>query len=109
MYIVNHVFLPPKLPQQDDTNAVFDKHLINETVAALNIFRDSRGPDSSSDDQKRAIDLASDGLMSMLGVHQFGTAGGDATLDMTELEAALKHICGSGKQQAITLPNQVSR
>ena len=34
-YIINHVFLPPKLPQTDDSHAAKDELLIKELLAAL--------------------------------------------------------------------------
>ena len=34
-YIINHVFLPPKLPQKDDSDARKSASLIDELLAAL--------------------------------------------------------------------------
>ncbi|KAH0566189.1 hypothetical protein GP486_000421 [Trichoglossum hirsutum] len=38
-YIVNHVFLPPKLPQQDDSGVVKDTALIEKCLEALTSFQ----------------------------------------------------------------------
>ena len=38
-YIINHVFLPPKLPQEDDSGVDKDFALIAECEAALNSFQ----------------------------------------------------------------------
>ena len=38
-YIINHVFLPPKLPQEDDSGVVEDSALIVECEAALESFQ----------------------------------------------------------------------
>lgn len=37
-YIINHVFLPPKLPQEDDNRVIRDFALIAEFKAAWNSF-----------------------------------------------------------------------
>jgi hypothetical protein len=37
--IINHVFLPPKLPQEDDSGVVKDSALIVECKAALEAFQ----------------------------------------------------------------------
>jgi len=38
-YIITHVFLPPKLPQEDDRNSNQDSALIEECRAASRSFR----------------------------------------------------------------------
>ncbi|CZR70242.1 uncharacterized protein PAC_20143 [Phialocephala subalpina] len=38
-YLINHVFLPPKLPQQDDTNPLHEKTLLETVSTALQRFR----------------------------------------------------------------------
>ena len=38
-YIINHVFLPPKLPQKDDSNAAKDSSLLEEVLTALKSFQ----------------------------------------------------------------------
>jgi hypothetical protein len=38
-YLINHVFLPPKLPHQDDTNPVHEKTLLETVSTALQRFR----------------------------------------------------------------------
>lgn len=38
-YIIAHVFLPPKLPQEDDSNSEQDSALIEECKAALSLFQ----------------------------------------------------------------------
>ena len=37
-YIINHVFLPPKLPQEDDSSPINDSALTNEVLRALEAF-----------------------------------------------------------------------
>ena len=38
-YIINHVFLPPKLPQKDDSDATKDSYLVEELLTALKSFQ----------------------------------------------------------------------
>lgn len=38
-YIINHVFLPPKLPQEDDRDSAKSAALAEELVEALRAFR----------------------------------------------------------------------
>lgn len=40
-YIINHVFLPSKLPQKDDSNATKGASLVKEVLLALRSFQDS--------------------------------------------------------------------
>ncbi|KAH8798597.1 hypothetical protein F5884DRAFT_687263 [Xylogone sp. PMI_703] len=43
-YIINHVFLPPKLPQKDDTNVRQEYILLEECEIALNSFQRYASP-----------------------------------------------------------------
>ena len=38
-YIITHVFLPPKLPQEDDSDFENDSSLVDECCAALRSFQ----------------------------------------------------------------------
>ena len=38
-YIINHVFLPPKLPQKDDSDVTKDSSLVEELLVALKSFQ----------------------------------------------------------------------
>ena len=38
-YIINHVILPPKLPQKDDSDATKDSSLVEELLVALKSFQ----------------------------------------------------------------------
>lgn len=48
-YIINHVFLPPKLPQKDDTNVTNSVCLVEQLLAALTSFRDHLPEQSRSE------------------------------------------------------------
>jgi hypothetical protein len=39
-YIINHIFLPPKLPLKDDSDDAQSIHLIEEVLEALRSFQD---------------------------------------------------------------------
>ncbi|KAF8861161.1 hypothetical protein BDZ45DRAFT_618648 [Acephala macrosclerotiorum] len=39
LYQINHVFLPPELPQKDDTNAFNEKVLMETVISGLKLFR----------------------------------------------------------------------
>jgi hypothetical protein len=43
-YIINHVFLPPKLPQEDDSHVKNDYALIEECEGALRSFQAQISP-----------------------------------------------------------------
>ncbi|OTA55802.1 hypothetical protein K449DRAFT_468641 [Hypoxylon sp. EC38] len=43
-YIINHVFLPPQLPQQDDYKVEYEESLLNAVTHALSEFKEY-GPD----------------------------------------------------------------
>lgn len=38
-YIINHIFLPPKLPQKDDSSATNDASLAEAMLEALNLLQ----------------------------------------------------------------------
>lgn len=46
-YIIHHVFLPPKLPQEDDSDTANDIALTNQVLAALRAFDAIQGHASS--------------------------------------------------------------
>ena len=39
-YLFHHVFLPPKLPQKDDYDSLYDIALVDQVIEALCQFRD---------------------------------------------------------------------
>lgn len=97
MYLVNHVFLPPKLPQADDTRGTFEKHLVKQALEALVTFKTAY--DDDSDGNFHAIDAAIYGVSNLLRVHHFATADGGATVRMDNLETVLtKEVSGNGKE-----------
>ncbi|EXJ94346.1 hypothetical protein A1O1_02740 [Capronia coronata CBS 617.96] len=52
MYMINYMFLPPKLPCQDDSTTENETALLNTTIDALREFREH-----VTDDSKGAVDM----------------------------------------------------
>ncbi len=40
MYMVHHIFLPPKLPQEDDSSEEYETALVETTINALREFKE---------------------------------------------------------------------
>ncbi|SPO01443.1 uncharacterized protein DNG_04116 [Cephalotrichum gorgonifer] len=94
MYLVNHVFLPPKLPQEADNNAQFEHHLATCVLEALNTFKACL--ESPSATQRSAIDAAINATSNLIRVHHFAAASRDATISTVELQEALTKLCQTG-------------
>ena len=45
LYMIHHVFLPPKTPQKDDTSFVHEKQLLETISNALCLFKDFATPE----------------------------------------------------------------
>lgn len=57
-YIIHHVFLTPKLPQEDDCSAIKSAALTNELLKALKAFQ-SLNDESKSSEWATSIDMVS--------------------------------------------------
>ncbi|TVY81339.1 hypothetical protein LSUE1_G008843 [Lachnellula suecica] len=68
MYLVHHMFLPPKLPQKDDTNVTHQKMLFSTLTAALSQFIKLL-----PDDMKAVIERVLTMVHNSLAVHEFGS------------------------------------
>lgn len=44
-FIINHVFLPPKLPQQDDSNDQYERSLLDLVCQTLSTFQAKVAPE----------------------------------------------------------------
>ena len=44
-FIINHVFLPPKLPQEDDSDDQHERSLLNLVCQTLSTFQAKVGPE----------------------------------------------------------------
>ncbi|KAE9371942.1 hypothetical protein N431DRAFT_456702 [Stipitochalara longipes BDJ] len=54
-YLINHVFLPPKLPQEDDVNFEYESTMLDVTIDCLSKFKGHMGDHSSSIDAAVAM------------------------------------------------------
>ncbi len=61
LYQVNHVFLPPQVPQEDDTDLILENALVSEVLYSLSAFGESLG-----DARPTAIDTCLGMLRQML-------------------------------------------
>lgn len=98
MFLIHHVFLPPKLPQADDTSGRFQEHLARQALKALRTFKASYD-ESTSDGQLSAIDAAVGAVSNLLRVHNFSDAHkGDATVNSKKLREALNDLSDPSKK-----------
>lgn len=96
MFLVNHVFLPPKLPQESDSNGQFDQLIAKEVLNALSAFRlaqDAGSPDTNL----AAIDVAIRAMARLVKVHQFSPFQENATIDAERLQTQLTQLTKSSK------------
>jgi hypothetical protein len=47
MYMVHHMFLPPKLPQEDDSSEEYETAMVETTINALHDFKEYVTDDSN--------------------------------------------------------------
>jgi hypothetical protein len=89
-YLINHVFLPPKLPSRCDLDASHEVMLVQTALDSLSSFRTVVG-----DDQRRAVDDAVRVLQNFLDVHE---PGEDAlVVSQLKLEDAIQSLNGLGR------------
>lgn len=88
-YLVHHVFLPPKLPQEDDSSDEHDKIMINTTLAALLQFK-------ALFPHKRADGI--DQVIALVSVSKDVHASASGGIDESKLKDALQLLCKEGKR-----------
>lgn len=89
-YLINHVFLPPKLPSRCDLDAAHEVMLVQTTLDSLSSFRAV-----AADDQRRAVDDAIRLLRNFLDVHE---PGEDAlAVNQLKLEDAIQRLDKMGR------------
>ena len=90
-YIINHVFLPPKLPQKDDGDATKSVALIEEVLAALKLFQ------AHVSEQEKSIWTS---CLKMVGnmIHLRDHSGG---LVAEEVETMLREMMDGGKNESV--------
>lgn len=99
MYLINHVFLPPKLPQEDDTSGPFEENLIREVLTALNDFRGTLT--DAPADHVAALNAVADAITNLRGVHNFSIPGEDITVNGEALQRELSLLCKAGKRKHV--------
>ncbi|TVY56340.1 hypothetical protein LCER1_G002622 [Lachnellula cervina] len=69
LYLIQHMFLPPKLPQKDDSNLECEKFLLDTTIDALGAFKGHIN--DTKHDQGVVVDSVIDMVTKMRSVHEF--------------------------------------
>lgn len=89
--MIDHMFLPPKLPQKDDSSPDRERALVTITIDALEQFGDL-----VKEDQNGAV--AS--VVSMVSAMR-NTIDSDGTIDESKLFAVLNNLPEKGKYQQL--------
>lgn len=86
MYLFYHVFLPPKLPQEDDYNPKYDNVLLDKVIGALRNFSCYAPSQDASilDTATRAVSRLRD------------IAGSQGDVNEEKLKKAIEQLCGEG-------------
>lgn len=88
-FIVNHVFLPPKLPNCSDCTPEHEASLIHVFKESAEMFASHLGPQSNS---RRAWDVVTRMLASMASLHDLGIVEEDQLDEsMDNMDAGGKH------------------
>ncbi|KAK5165530.1 uncharacterized protein LTR77_009059 [Saxophila tyrrhenica] len=93
-YIFHHVFLPPKLPQEDDFDENAEAKLLSKTIRALTAFKFSMPPQSRDDIQK-ALDMLEN-----------TAAGNSQGISDTTLQTLLQDVVTRGRALALHIRAQ---
>ncbi|KAF2835465.1 hypothetical protein M501DRAFT_998922 [Patellaria atrata CBS 101060] len=83
MYLTHHIFLPPRLPQEDDSDLEYESIMLNVTLDALRKFKTH-----VVDENDGAIDLVIAMISSLMTIR--------ASVGERELESALRELCKKG-------------
>ena len=90
MYLIHHIFLPPKLPQEDDHDSEYETTLLNITLNALQRFQSS-----IIGDQNDTIGSIIAMITSLISARD--TSGSADAVSGRKLESALRDLCKKGK------------
>lgn len=99
MFLVNHVFLPPKLPQEADNTGRFERLIVKQALKSLRSldYRESTQGTGSLEPRLAAIDAAIGSMERLLEVHQFSPIEVGATINAEQLNTELSQLSKSGK------------
>ena len=89
-YIINHVFLPPKLPQKDDSDNLMNVALIEKVINALKSFKD-HVPEQEGPGWNSCIKMAN---------HMIELRNHSGELVAGKVEIALKQMVNGGINQS---------
>ena len=95
MFLINHVFLPPKLPQKAESSAQLDKHLVRQVLDALDELR-GLYDDVGFKDEEFAMEGASSAVSAILFCHDFPGDTRDAVINGGQLRLTLTKLCKKG-------------
>jgi hypothetical protein len=87
MYLIRHIFLPPKLPHEDDFDSEYETILLDTTVDALLKFKDC-----VTYEQNGIIDSVIAMITNLRTVHD-----SFSTVSEQKLGNALRDLCKKGK------------
>ena len=95
IFLVNHVFLPPKLPQKAESSAQLEEHLVRQVRQVLDELR-TLYDDVGSKDEELAMEGASSAVSAILFCHDFPGDTRDAVINGAQLRLALTKLCKKG-------------
>jgi hypothetical protein len=90
MYLVHHMFLPPKLPHEDDFDSKYETILLNITAGSLVKFKDH-----VAHDQKNLVNSVITMITNLRAVRE--PSGRNGSLNEARLGHALEELCKKGK------------
>jgi hypothetical protein len=93
MYLIHHVFLPPKLPNEDDFDSECEMILLETIIECLWKFKGF-----IVSEQYPAIDSVIAMVTSMRNLHD--SSGPRGGITEGKFEDALKSLCGQGKHMS---------
>ncbi|CAI4214056.1 unnamed protein product [Parascedosporium putredinis] len=96
MYLVNHVFLPPKLPQENDTHGDHEYFLATKVFKSLKDFSTTQKDAEPS--VVRALQAAMDATANVVAVHNFTAANRDITVIGNELLKQFQPLLGNDNE-----------
>ena len=95
LFLVNHVFLPPKLPQEAESSAQLEEHLVKQVLGVLENLR-AVYYDIGFKNEVIAIEEAFRAVSSILDCHDFPSDTGEVVVNAQQLQSSLDKLCSKG-------------
>jgi hypothetical protein len=92
MYLIYHIFLPPKLPQEDDFDSEYEMILLDTTIDVLLKFKDC-----VTDDQNGVIDSVVAMVTNLRAVRDSDAVG---AVSQGNLGNVLRDLCKKGNRMS---------